>query len=1050
MMSIFKNLFICLFSTFIVFNATNVLSLNLDRYGEDSINDTKLFPYFKTPLIDRMNYLITHTIEIHLEKKDNSTSNFLAIYNLNKIFISTQLLGNVKNIRKIWFEIDSKRIELTDLRYLLMKYKSVFIELDKIPNENNTEKTLLYTSFKSISELVKIKIFSTVINFITEFNEFFYPINSEFYPQVDVRTYPMTKIDLLDLTNLTSNQFPHGFYIIGKVKNIITYSNLTNVLLNNQMYYFSIFHRTYLLGILKNNVFSNSDIGSPIVYCNTTSCKMIGQIIYLKDYDATYETNNHLNIKLPGFKEKDKFPISVFRVNLYSIEDSHDIRGDSLTPKVDPVVEINSKKSSSKKEKIYIETKQGHPFRLYLKPKIVDKISPDLLGATSSNESVIPNLTSIKSQTPVKQVLSPPTDTPLQPYEGSSRKRTIQGQDLPTAKREKVDPAETHLEISESNQRKRQQGTNESQLIHEITSQKLSKPIEAEIGTDTTANFIPSNDNKEIKEITANQLFEDCYRTINLFDINETNSESTENKDWWIPNIIEDLPKSDLENLPHNAIQAYNKKPIPQEIQSIEKVKNVRLTFVRDNNYIYKVFVITGNHPTDSTIDVVLLNTGANYIYAFKCSKNIIRPILETSVRNIDDLTSPFNSLKEFEGEQTFYKSKYDSSTLQNEKYKPDGIYHTTDDQYFQVINYPKRMVIHEMYLKSKDNKDRLTFSDQEKVPESVLGRLFYNYTPDQKTISNLTSPFNSLKEFEGEQTFYKLKYDSSTLQNEKYKPDGIYHTTDDQYFQVINYPKRRVIHEMYLKSEDNKDRLTFSDQEKVPESVLGRLFYNYTPDQKTISELDKKHRKMLLVETTTLNHSNYNLVTYRLSRSTSENFIKKENRADGVYSTQDNRYFEVKNKVIHELKLKDESKNLSMYKKKTILTEQKLISLFSNYEPLTFNTLNTYSKDVDQVVINEDDKESNNIYGIKNPSNIEEDKYDFIPNDTVYLNLWEYSINSLGIVEFKLIKILKSKDSKVPKPTKTKITIHVERNSKNYLLDAVKSAINELSINYR
>ena len=131
-------------------------------------------------------------------------------------------------------------------------------------------------------------------------------------------------------------------------------------------------------------------------------------------------------------------------------------------------------------------------------------------------------------------------------------------------------------------------------------------------------------------------------------------------------------------------------------------------------------------------------------------------------------------------------------------------------------------------------------------------------------------------------------------------------------------------------------------------------------------------------------------------------------------------------------------------------IPEDIIISLFSNYEPLIFNTLNTDSKDVDQVVIDKDDEISNDIYGVKNSSDIKEVKNDFIRKHIVYLNLWEYNTFSLGVVKFKFIKTMSSENTETPtgKPKEPSITIKIERNSKNYLLDAVKSNISILTAN--
>ncbi len=784
-MLIFKNLFICLFS---VVSTTHILSLNVDIYGEQSIKITSIRPSFQPNIIDRMNYLLAHIIEIHLNKKDKTSSTILALYYNKKIFISTPLFGDIANISKIWFEIDSKRVELNGIDKLHIPVNTVFINLEGIHNETDIHK-LLYENYPNIIKIIKSSKFSTATKDPQEMSEFFYPVNSEFSQFFNTKTFSGIKINVIDISNLASSQYTDSFYIIGKVNNILTYTNLTYVLLNNQMYYFSSFGKVYILGILKNNVFSPSDIGSIIVYCNIATCRMIGQIVYLKNYEATYETNNHLNINLPDHKDKDKFRISVFKANLYADETTHDIQ----TP---------------------IYNKFNH------KSPPVNKEILDL------------NLTRMKAQTHVKQVLLPQTskEIHLQPDEGlssldiKSRKRTINGQELSTAKRKKLDPKDetqvdliktlitetTHLETKDSNPRKRPLGTNESQLIHTITSQEHSKPIEEEIGQDTTANSIPSNDRKEIKELTDKQLFEDCYSTINLFDIGETQSKTSDNNSL-IPNLINPQPKIE-EDQPND--NGKNTQQISeQDIKLIEKEKNVILTFLPDRD-IYKVIVVTGIEKTDSTIDVVLLDTVKPVIIAFKCSKNIVRPILETSVRNSEYLATPINQGKNFTIKKTFYKSEYDSSTLQNETYKPGGIYHTTDDKYFQVINYPKR----------------------------------------------------------------------------------------------------RVIREMYLKSEDNKDRVTFIDQEKVPENVLVRLFENYTLDKKTISTLKKQRSKIVLTERTIRNHTTYKVIAYHILRMTAVDFINEKDRNDGIYYTKDDKYFEVKNKVIHELKFKVESKYFSQY----------------------------------------------------------------------------------------------------------------------------------------
>ncbi len=992
-MSIFKKLFILIFFILHIYNIHTLN--NISSYGPNIIGGS-VTSYEISKLINFLLYIV----EIHIEKKDSTTFQFLSIYSDGKIIISTQLVGNPSDIKKIWFYIADKKIVLSDFKDFdkrRLTSKLFYFQIADVESDNFSP-NLFYATSHSLSTKISSFTASHIVQREDKLYQFFSTVIDQTF-----NIFPMeksilnsTSVNVLNLDKMLENKY--NFFIIGKINiksevsgaddhQLITYTKLSNLLLDNKLYYVTDRNKSTIMGIAKNNVLSFSDIGSFIVICiSSKSCKILGQITRIDVNSVTYDLANYI---LDGIIEKTENPLSFSIIsinsfssysltNYFSMDRKNFVYTETPTQtRMDPhsfsppLIKQELKKIQNMHQ---FEMKDTRIFTQKVTPtkeKVVDSTTQNSLGVTSSSKNISPNLTNMQTQSHIEQGLLPNTSKPI-PLESSNF--GIEGRKRPIDDKESLDESQfkkvklgteseiqvlaetsgkttpnnlpqssrsenTPLVTSPSNQRKRPIGANESQLIHEVTSQKHFKPVQVEIVRDTTVNSIPSNDKKEIKEITYKQLFEDCYSVINLFDIEETKNIPPENARW-LPNAIKDLPIAVKEDALNVAIKEYSEKPTQQKIQLIEKAKNVRLTFLDDKN-IYKVIVVTGNEKTDSIIDIVLLDTVKPNIIAFKCSKNIVRPILKTSIRNSQYLDRP--------GE-TFYESKLNSSTLQNENDLPTGVYHTTDNKYFQVIEYPLARYINQIFLRSK-------------------------------------------------------------------------------------YVDNPVI---------------FSDQQEISESVFARVFNNYARNPKPISELQNQHNKAVLTERTTRNHTTYQFVEFRISKSKANNFIKNKNRYNGVYRTIDNRYFEVKNKVIHELNLKDDSKFPSLDETKLDVPEEQFILLFSNYEP--FNTLNIDSQTLDEVVIDRSDYISNDISGVNNPSDMMKNNSYFIPNHFDYANIWEYTTNSLGVVKFVLVNVMKTENDPTPnqETRPTVITKEINRDSKNHLLDAVESSINELTANYR
>ena len=767
----------------------NIQSLNLSKYDIESINNV---PNHER-LIAGVNKILDENIkELTIQNTyKNTKKNTLVIYNEGQIVINTNIFKKLSPISNIFFKIDKNIAELYDINLsaiLHSRYKVKFpiMTLNGL-NITKSFGEILYRSNTWVSQI-------TDNNYLTtnhQYNDFYLQTFARFHDIIN--KYFLDKRSTLSVIKLINTKqqgkSEYIFFIVGVSYSFdtetnqtiqkIQYTLLENITTDSKLYFFSKNPNTSLVGVAKSGVLSESDLGSIIIVCTQFKCRIIGQVDNIVNSQSTepeligddlHAANNgkvnfttfsisqlskdmlHTNTTFNSpdyFKYRETDPntgevkegilnstanikLQPFQITPTSINQQPCTSYQQVHLYQCASTQVNSERSK-KHQQVNIITYLPAPFNstsLFAITNSLDGLNQWF--STTNNASTLPK--QYKS-IPKEELLIPQPCTSYNPAnsaECTSQQINLAAsetqQHLPSTSSsmkpitniEKLDKSQTSEVVvmqSESYQtsndklqptseplaseplstsRKRK---NEQLFPTNLPSSKVNKLDSAQNETGTKRKLHPiavQKDNKKSRidvqpksDFDELSLFNDCDLTINLFTHDDNKF------------------KEDINN----------KEPSISETKEL----NLNSTFL---NGTFKGFIL--NNGNDQPINIILLDKNKQYIYAFNCMKKT-----QISSKEGDFPLSEGYSDDVAQGNNMFFSSQYNSQELVHKTDLSNGVYVTSDKQYYQVIDQD----IHLLTLKQQTPPLDLKSLYNSSVPNSTFTQLFKYYIPNYEQL---------------------------------------------------------------------------------------------------------------------------------------------------------------------------------------------------------------------------------------------------------------------------------------------------------------------------
>ena len=1027
-MKIFKKFFIFLLFNF---NIYNIYTLNnISSYGVSIGRD--LSNPMSTYLL---NIILSSIVDINIEREDKTSYSILAIYTRGMIILSPKLLYNFSKVDKIWFYAQDQKILIYNFQ--VFDSSNQFIKLFYFSIFNNTDLTKFgefYSTSYPITQIMKNNGEENVIYRGTEFDNLFSPIiGSKFsiLPKSDLASHS-TKFTISDLKSSSFNGI--DFFLIGKINvhstsnsdinhEVITYISLKNILLNNKLYYFSDGHKSCIVGIVKNDIFTSGDLGSFLVSCKQSLCKIIGQIIEIKSYPVdsdiamkTFgstigETHSQIvtSILISTMSSENLAARNSMNASNFSVEvtpsETKIIYSPShiLTNKYVPVkskdphmVDIQTplQKSTSATQGVINpainsgQVKKSEPSLILDEKEPIsqvksiakldshspspnnDKLSYDITTQDNHLKTVVSTIKEKPSirVNPLPKITSTdtPSDLKFQSSVPSTVKITNREQDQILLGAKKSEP-------------------NESSKIGEykvqIDLQKIHFSKESGLG-------ISDNDKRKRKRINDKSQEFSNPSSAKKSKPNES-SEIGENKEQI------DLPERPISKRSGLGISDNSKRKRKGiDDNSQEFIKPQPTKFIRESigidtaiqhissERVEQVYDIEFRKLLDdcySTLDLVGISAEANIKNKFK--KEYKQDIQDDVEKEVDldyfnymaaESTTELTKRENIKEEDTLKQNPKLIKKRQRIKLNVLGMKGVYD---FYVLE--KNDLFMDVLLFNTDGHSFLSLKCVRKVVKPVFE------TSIRESDSTATN------------TLFKSKLNSSTFIKEGNLNEGVYLTTDNKYFQVIKNNDSLKITELELKHkldmEDDEDKAEFT------ENYFESLFNNYTRVKDIVKQQNRMSSQIALTDDTIGSNVSNGSSFYRKYMSKTP-FFRNKTLKDGVYniSVKGYNYYQVINNKRRKLILRDDSnKDLEDYAYDYEISDDIYKQIFKNYK-----INNTLIKDIKE----SDEKQTGDI---SSPSEVEQREKDSDKEHETYINEWEYQISSRGSVKFELVQVI-------------------------------------------